>query len=298
MNSPEDIKQLNLIKIKKSNKADEKKSWNMKAALPHVEYPTFNIDNLKELSCGCSCLDCRNNYISYWEQKSLVQELKGKNFGLNKLFTELQSAKAKSEIELKEQIGLAKESIQNEIDKNLKFQEDIDKERGLRLQDKYRVEMVQADNQLLREEKKIVENKLIQIDEDYINLQRQLTALSNTYSTSLMATERLKSQLKSYEQQILQLESTNGNLRSKYYSSDMESAKLKQKNEIMKSQVMAMKDIAKSIPEFNKKKKSINKDDRDNNEVKYVNQSNSKKKSISYKLAPLTSHQDGYNISN
>jgi chromosome segregation ATPase len=296
MNSPvENIKQPNIIKVKKSNKDDEKKSWNMKATLPHVEYPTFNIDNLKELSCGCSCLECRTNYMSYWEQKSLVQELKGKNFGLNKSFSELQSAKANSEFELKEQIGTATESIQNEINKNLKFQEDIDKERGLRLQDKYRVEMVQADNQLLREEKKIVENKLLQVGEDYISIQRQLTALSNTYSTSLMATERLKSQLESYEQQILQLESTNGNLRSKYYSIDMEANKLKQKNENMKSQVTAMKDIAKSIPEFNKKKKSINKDTRDNTEVKYVSQSNSnnnKKKAVSHKLAPLT-HSDG-----
>jgi len=124
-----------------------------------------------------------------------------------------------------------------EKDKTRKLQEQLDFEMKLRMEDSHKRHMVEEDIRLVLEEKKTLNKTLYDASVELYALRAENEAMKRNMNDAYLARERVINQMKEYENQISQYEAVNGDLRSRLYDHEIENAKLKRKNDILKEEL-------------------------------------------------------------
>ena len=217
---------------------DIKKTWNFRVTQPAIVLAQLNLETLPEkLSCGCSCFDCRSNYQAYWNEHSYAVELKKalqaeKDF-MNETIEDIKDMERDHKKEIHDHLI----TLEVERDKSRKLQEQLDFEMKIRMEESHKRHLVEEDIKLTLEEKKTLNKTLYDASVELYALRAENDAMKRNVNDAYVARERVINQIKEYEQQISQYEAINGDLRSRLYDHEIENAKLKRKNDILKEEL-------------------------------------------------------------
>jgi len=224
-----------------------KNKWGFKTKIQNIELPKYDVESLLVLNCGCSCLDCRKNFTAYWEEKAVTQEMQI-SLEQEKIATkEILDEVGLLEKDLMSQIKELKMTLEAERGRCRRLEEEITTERKLRMDDVYRRERQDEETKAVRIEQRKTESHLISFQEEVDVSRKDISALKRANESLSTTKERLLRQMQEYESMLATLERSNGDLRTKTYQLDIENAKLKGRNERLKSELEKASEHLKSF---------------------------------------------------
>jgi len=128
-------------------------------------------------------------------------------------------------------------TLEVERDKSRRLQEQLDFEMKIRMEESHKRHLVEEDIKLTLEEKKTLNKTLYDASVELYALRAENEAMKRNVNDAYLARERVINQIKEYENQISHYEAINGDLRSRLYDHEIENAKLKRKNDILKEEL-------------------------------------------------------------
>lgn len=224
------------------------KGWNFNAATPRILLPKYeSIDHIKELSCGCNCIECKTTYKAYWDEKSLSNEYRKALAIERDAVMEATNAVKVVEKEYEEIIHNLRQTITVDKQRIVELQLQLEKEKQRHLEDKYERDLQYETMKLTNAEGKKTMQQLLAIQDDYFILKKEYTDVKSTSNTLKTAKDRAFFQLKDYEQCLSTLETANGSLRTRCNETEIELAKANRKIDALKERLYNLQEDNKNI---------------------------------------------------
>lgn len=167
------------------------------------------------LPCDCKCVECKRTFLQLFEAKALIAELelslKSEQQATEKSILDVAEMEKKNDKQIK---SLTADKIRL-AEKHEKMFLTLESERKLRLDEAYK-------NEKATEEANRINEEIIAIKDDFAKLMKQLEVTkeeNRRYAEMVIAEERVRRKtdetLRDYEGQILHLETTNADLRTR-----------------------------------------------------------------------------------
>ena len=226
-------------------KESTKKSWNFKTKFPPVEVdPEVN---LLELSCGCTCIDCRKTYTAFWIEKGLTTELKAQVAAEKEASEEALQIIKDVENDFNQRLDELQTKYRKEVDKNRTLETELEREKRGKVEEVYRKDVQDEEMKLTRLDNKNMTQHLIDYQQEINALQNENNDLKFAHEVITNAKEKMLRQLKDYETHVMKVEGHNADLRQRFSSIDIENARLKGKNQQFKEKIYQLQEMNKSL---------------------------------------------------
>ena len=225
------------------------KKWKMKAKLPFIrseDVPDFGDFEITNLSCGCSCEDCKSTYKAFWAKKlaceDLEKRLQSECLAMKSVIhqvAEMESLHKAAIKELKNELALEKS-------KTAVIQQSLEAERQLRIEDIYKAQQQVDGVKEVYEENSKLQAIIESLNEKNRFLNNENKSFKTMSVDSTRVNERLLQQIRKYELEIQHLESSNDSLRVALYDSNV-SVGLSQLQRSQSQQGLGMVDYSSSF---------------------------------------------------
>ena len=173
-----------------------------------IEFPTP--------SCGCKCYDCRKAHHLFREEKELNKEFK-------RLLENEKAAMSSTIIEVEELEKSHKLELENvniilDQDKAFiaKISSQLDSERRLRLTEGYQLQQALKENATIINENKVLSLSNTELQKQLAGEEIKSLYLQEDIEKTKLLNIKLTDRLKKYEQDILELENLNNELKIRF----------------------------------------------------------------------------------